>query len=228
VFAEQIEQLIPNILGRDVDYVAKTLWQAFSAGQVTDDEAGRLAMLIEARRGVARASGSPVGAFKPIAFTPRRPQRSPDQRRSLLRRRQLAAAGPLPPHLAAGFTTGELSVLAVIASEVRQQGTCDRSIDELAARAGVSRATVQRAVRAAVFGGLITKEERPRRGQKSLTNVIRIVSREWLAWIRRGPRRPIAGDRVSVSQPHGQQRPESEAVKQWKSSQDRGQKGGAP
>ena len=51
MFAEQLAQLIPNILGRDIDHMAKALWQAFSAGQVTDDEAARLAMLLEARGG---------------------------------------------------------------------------------------------------------------------------------------------------------------------------------
>lgn len=212
MFAEQLEQVIPNILGRDIDHMAKALWQAFAAGQITEEEAARLAMLLEARRGVARAAPrSPAGAFKPLAFVPRRPQRSPDQQRSLLRRRQLAAAGPLPPALAAMFTVGELAVINVIGAEIRQQGCCDRSIDELAARSGTSRATVQRAVHAACFAGLLTKEERPRRGQKSETNILRCVSREWAAWLKRY--------RVSNARPHGDQGSNSEAVNQWKGSQ---------
>jgi hypothetical protein len=34
--------------------------------------------------------------------------------------------------------------------------------------------------------GLITVEERRRRGQKSLTNLVRIISAEWLTWLRNG------------------------------------------
>jgi hypothetical protein len=33
----------------------------------------------------------------------------------------------------------------------------------------------------------ITVLERPRPGMKSLTNVVRICSTEWLAWVKRGP-----------------------------------------
>lgn len=191
MFAEQLAEVIHTCSRRDLDYTARSLWRAFASGAVTEEEAERLASLLEARRGLARAAGSPTGAFRPLTFTPRRPQRSPDQRASLLRRRQLAAAGPLPPALASLFTTGELSVLSVIGSEVRLQGCCSRSIDEIAARAGVGRSTVQRAVRVAAIAGLVTKEERPRRGCKSETNVIRIVSAAWLDWLKKRPARPV-------------------------------------
>jgi hypothetical protein len=211
MLAEQIEDVIHKSLCRDLDHVAKLLWQAHGSGTVSDEEAARLATLLEARRGVARAQGARHSGFKPISFTPRRPQRSPDRQRSLLRRRQIASAGGMPPFLAAGFTVAEQSVLAIIAGEVRLHGTCDRSIDELVARSGTSRSTVQRAIRAAGFAGLTVKQERPRRGQKSETNVIRIVSKEWLAWIRRGPPRQSAGNRVSILKPHGQQDLESES-----------------
>jgi hypothetical protein len=36
--------------------------------------------------------------------------------------------------------------------------------------------------------GLITVEERRRPGQRSLTNIVRIISKEWLTWLRKGPR----------------------------------------
>jgi hypothetical protein len=42
--------------------------------------------------------------------------------------------------------------------------------------------------------GLITVQERRREGQKNLPNVVRIVSREWQLWIKRGGQR---------SAPHG-------------------------
>jgi hypothetical protein len=37
--------------------------------------------------------------------------------------------------------------------------------------------------------GLITVQERRREGQKNLPNVVRVVSREWQLWIKRGGQR---------------------------------------
>jgi hypothetical protein len=49
------------------------------------------------------------------------------------------------------------------------------------------RTTVQNALRQA--RRLITVEERrPTGRRKSLTNIVRIVSPEWMTWLRRGPR----------------------------------------
>ena len=43
--------------------------------------------------------------------------------------------------------------------------------------------TAQNALRQARRLGLVTVQERRRRGMASLTNVVRVISREWLAWI---------------------------------------------
>jgi hypothetical protein len=218
MFCEQIEQVIHSSSLRDLDHVAKLLWQGLGNGSVSEADAERLATLVEVRRSLRRAQQPQRPIPLALAFTPRKTQRSPDRQRSKARRRQLAAAGPLPPPLAAMFTTGELAVLAVIVFEVRQNGVCDRPIDELVARSGTSRTTVQRAVRFAAISGLITKEERPRRGCKSLTNVIRVVSQEWLTWLKKRPApRPSPGPgayRVPNSKPHGQQVDST----QWKGS----------
>ena len=40
---------------------------------------------------------------------------------------------------------------------------------------------------------IISVQERRRKGQRSLTNIIRIVAREWSDWLRKGPRRPATG-----------------------------------
>src|SRR6185295_10041639 len=85
----------------------------------------------------------------PTRFPPRKVQISPDCARSRERRRTLAASGPMPPQLACKFTTGELAVLAIVAGEVREHGLCDRSYDEIAARAGTCRPLARRAIRLA-------------------------------------------------------------------------------
>src|SRR5919202_1824007 len=109
-----------------------------------------------------------------------------DRARSWERRRRLAYSGPLPPRLAARFTVGEAAALKVIADEVRAHGKCDRTLGEIAARAGVGRTTVQNAIRQAVKLGLVAVQERRRPGARSLPNVIRIVSAEWRSWLERG------------------------------------------
>jgi Mg-chelatase subunit ChlI len=94
----------------------------------------------------------------------------------------------MPPALACKFTVAELAVLRIIADEVRDRGCCDRTLAELAARAGCSRTKAQDAIREAARLGLLTVQERRRQGQPNLPNVLRIVSREWLQWIERRPR----------------------------------------
>jgi hypothetical protein len=94
----------------------------------------------------------------------------------------------MPPGLACKFTTGELAVLRIVGDEVRQHGRCDRTLGEIAARAGVCDRLARNAIRQAARLGLLTIEERRRQGQKNLSNVVRIVSREWAAWLARGDR----------------------------------------
>jgi hypothetical protein len=122
-----------------------------------------------------------------------------------VRRRRLAAApGPLPPALACRFTTGEMATLRIVADEVRSKGRCDRTLDEIAARAGVSRSTARNAMRSAARLGLVRVTARPQPGRKNLPNVIEIVSTEWRIWINRGPKpiKPIT-DRVQKVDRHG-------------------------
>ena len=54
----------------------------------------------------------------------------------------------------------------------------------MAAVAGVCRSTVKNAIREARQLGLLTVEERQITGFRNDTNVLRIISPEWLAWIR--------------------------------------------
>src|SRR4051794_34056818 len=100
------------------------------------------------------------------------------------RRRRWAASGALPPALAARFTLAETAVLAVIAAEVLRHGACTLVIGHIAALAGVSETTVRNALRAARGLGLLTVEERRVSAWRNAPNVMRIVSREWLGWLR--------------------------------------------
>jgi hypothetical protein len=84
----------------------------------------------------------------------------------------------MPATLACRFTTGELAV-------VRDNGQCVLPIDAIAARAGVCRRTAQNALRQAAREGLLTVQERRREGRRNDYNVVRIISAEWLTWIKR-------------------------------------------
>ena len=97
--------------------------------------------------------------------------------------RRLAYGGPLPPALACRYTTGQLATLRIVADEVRLRGLCILPQAAIAARAGVGITTARDAVRLAAGDGLVVLTERRRRGCPNLPNVVRVISREWCAWI---------------------------------------------
>jgi hypothetical protein len=174
-----------------LDDLSRAIWQGWGANAVTDDQAQELASLIHARKLVMRGEVKPVGIppGRPSIFPLRRVQRAPIRSVAITRRRHLAASGPLPPSIACKFTVGELAALRIVADEVWEKGHCDRTLGEIAARAGIGRTTAQNAMRLAATMGLLTVQERRREGQKNLPNVVRIVSREWQLWIKRGGQR---------------------------------------
>jgi hypothetical protein len=171
--------------------------RAYGNGAITEDDYQRLWEAIAARRAEARPK--PRAAASSAPRTSARRQRTPDRQASIERRRRLVASGPLPPPLAARFTWGEQAVMRIVGDECRAHGCCSLHIDAIAARAGVHRTTVQNALREAQGRGevpgspIISVQERRRKGQRSLTNLIRIVAREWSDWLRKGPRRPAMG-----------------------------------
>ena len=63
-------------------------------------------------------------------------------------------SGVVPAKIAASFTPGELAVLSVIGRQCQRGGTCSLPIDAIAALAGVSRTSVQNALRQARRLGL--------------------------------------------------------------------------
>ncbi|MCJ2062302.1 hypothetical protein MKK63_06250 [Methylobacterium sp. J-088] len=173
-----------------LDDLSRTIWQALAAETVTDSEAQGLAEALHTRRSALRETVAPVGIplGRVTLFPPRRLQRAPERSVAIERRRRLACSGPMPPALASRFTTGQLAVLRVVGDEMARNGACGLFIDAIAARAGVCRRLAQAAIRLAEGDGLLTIQERRHQGRKSDPNVVRIISREWLQWLRRGGR----------------------------------------
>lgn len=191
MFADQLRAAV-TAARSDVRLVelSRTIWQGHAAGALDDQSAQSLSELVQAHRVALRGPQAAPGQIpgRPSIFPPKRPQRSPDRVKSVERRRTLAASGPLPPALAARFTTGELSVLKVIADEIRMRGVCELHVDAIAARAGVSPSTMRNARRTAEQLGYISVEERRRQGQRNDTNRIMITDPSWQAWIKKDQR----------------------------------------
>ena len=170
-----------------MDEVSRQLWQGHGSGALGDQEAQSLAERLHGRRCAIREGirpvGTPVGRMS--LFPPRRSPVSADKAASRNRRRLLACSGPMPPALAARFTTGQLAVLRIVADEITTKGVCGLCIDAIAARAGVCRRLAQNAIRLAEGDGLLTIEERRHEGRKNSPNLVRVISREWQAWMRR-------------------------------------------
>lgn len=167
-----------------LDNAARLMWRGLAEGLIDGSAAEWLSTATEARRIALKGQGRQITA-KPALARPR-PCRSPDRARSIVRRRQLAASGAVPGTIAASFTTGEVAALSVIARQCQRSGSCSWFMDKIAAVAGVSRTTARNAIRQAQALGLITVQERRQRGWRSDSNIIRIVSREWLAWLKVG------------------------------------------
>ena len=173
-----------------MDALSRQVWQAHASAAVTDDEAQGLAEALHARRNAIREAVVPVGIplGRVTLFPAKRRQRAPERSVAIERRRRLACSGPMPPALGSRFTTGQLAVLRIVGDEVARNGVCGLCIDAIAARAGVCRRLAQGAIRLAEGDGMLTIQERRHQGRKNETNVVRIISREWLQWLRRGGR----------------------------------------
>jgi hypothetical protein len=195
MLADDIADRIAIACPDEIDGIIKDMWVDHTHGLLADNEMETLDEAARARREVLqrpetrpKPRTAPSGAPRGSA---RRRQRSPDRQASIERRRRLVASGPLPPPLAARFTWGEIAVMRIVGDECRAHGCCTLHIDAIAARSGVHRTTVQNALREAQGRegrpGIITVQERRRCGQRSLTNIIRIVSRDWLNWLHKGP-----------------------------------------
>jgi hypothetical protein len=190
----------------DLDGILQSIWRVYWPGELSDAEAQFLADAVENRkpeRGLLSAKPAVeinrrvISRFTPRKCRERRTDEDRAQRRN--RKRILGGSSALPDTIRYHFTEGERAVACVIAGECKRQGYCDLSIDEIADRAGVGRTTVQNFLHEARRLDHIDVRNRPQRGAKHLTNVVTIVSAEWLAWIKRGPNAARALHRGQIS-----------------------------
>ncbi|MCB4806578.1 helix-turn-helix domain-containing protein [Methylobacterium brachiatum] len=222
-YAEEIRRQAEAAPCAALPAVAAALWRAYGEGTVTEVEAEALSTLIEAQRQARNAPRLPRAEVGPNTGGPHPqggcvtvPDHTGRSRRafgsrprtdaSLERRRRWAASGRLPPGLAAKFTSAEQAVLALVAAEATRRKDCRLSIENMAAVAGVCRSTVKNAIREARRLGLLTVEERAVTGFRNDTNIVRIVSAEWLAWLRlarRGNPLPHQTGRAAVAVQQG-------------------------
>jgi hypothetical protein len=186
-----------------LDALKRLLWEHYGAGQLDDNEASHIDSCIERRRPLGQRTK--LGNFKVLnprisRFASRQRPRSPDRQASRDRRRRLGGSSALPDTLRHHYTEGQRAVLCIIAGEIKHHGVCELPIDKIAALAGVCRTTVQTTLHEARRLGHITITERPVDGRKHLTNLVKIVSAEWRAWITRGPtaHRPIGSNSVKM------------------------------
>lgn len=197
----------------DVGSLIRDVSQELRDGRLSEMDAGTLFEALDVRRAELRPASAgaslPPGlpgrtkATRPSIFPVKKYRPKPDTAAAVTLRRQLAFSGPMPPGLGAGYTVSELAVFRIVADETARIGVCMAYVDELAARAGVCRRTVQNARSKAERDGLIAVTERPKRGSLHDTNVMTIINTDWLAWIQKGKRPGLKGKEKNFA-PHGQ------------------------
>ncbi len=184
MFAAQIRAALPGTPRGRLTELAAAVWKGFACGAIGETDAQQLADEIHARKAIPP---TPAAPRKAVGSRPRSPAH-------MERRRRWTGSGWLPPQLACRFTMAETAVLSTIAAEVARRGLCRLTIGHIAALAGVSRTTVQTAVREAVALGILTSEEWRLTAWRSAPNTVRIVSAEWRTWLRMRDRKRAGGD----------------------------------
>ncbi len=174
MFADDIRRALPGTPRERLTELSAAVWKGFACGAVSEEDAQRLAEEIAARKAIP----TPAQNRRSIRVGSR--PRSSD---SVERRRRWVCSGWLPPQLACRFTPGEAAALAVVAAQVARHGRCDLALDHIASLAGVGRTTVRNALAEARRLGLLTVEVRRLRAFRNDTNVVRIASPEWQAWL---------------------------------------------
>ena len=172
-----------------LDEAALAVSRALSEETIGETEAQQFYERIDGRRPKRAKWPAPfmesLGKHTPRAvsrFEPRKRSKSPDREASKARRRKFGGCGALPATLRQFYSEGQRAVLAIISLECRGHGACTLSVNEIGARAGAGHTLVQNTLREARRNGHIRVQERPRRGQKHLTNRVTITAPDWQAW----------------------------------------------
>jgi hypothetical protein len=195
-----------------VDEIARLTWRAHAEGQLQDAEAEAISASLQARRkAFAERRAYPTSEpSRPVLGLRRPTPRPPDRQASLARRRRQAMSGVVPTKIAASFTMAELAVLTVIARQCQRTGVCVLHIDQIAALAGCCRTVVKNALRQARLLGLLLVKERRIPGLPSLTNVVRIISKDWIGWLKLGG--GVGVKRVTTTDSHLHSRSETARI----------------
>lgn len=167
-----LEKLIDD---DDYQFLSGMLHKAQSLARTSDTVAARMPSVAQA----ARESG-----FRSFFPAIKKRPKSPDLQASYERRSKLASLNPMPSNLDQQFTKGQLAVFKVVADQVRVKGCCMLYLGEIAARAGVCLATARNAIREAYRACLLTIQERRVHRSPNKSNIIRIISADWLEWIK--------------------------------------------
>lgn len=173
MFIHEMQRAIAEAPRDRLAALSGVIWKAYAGGAIGEGDAQALAEAVQARKSVpATQVARRRGGSRP---------RAPE---SLERRRRWTSSGWLPPQIAAMFTMAECAVLAVVAAEVVRHGRCTMTLGAIAGLAGVCRSTVKNAMREARAAGFITIEEWRLSAWRSAPNTVKIISREWAAWLR--------------------------------------------
>ena len=189
--AERLYTDLSQALRTRIPDLLNQVWQGHLAGQITYEQAEHLVETFQQPALSTYVEKAPQKRRRFLDVSRRsHKHRSPEQRaRSRARRRRLARnwRGYLSYAISKDLTDGELATLSIIAASHRIKRRCDLFIDAIAAKAGVERTTVQRALRRAQALGLINVQERRLGGARNDSNIITIISTEWLDYLAKKP-----------------------------------------
>lgn len=119
-----------------------------------------------------------------VLSPPRKKQRSPDRQASRERCRSLCD-GSLPEPLRRLLSQAQYAALVIVAMNTNSSGVCCLPLDAIAAMAGCSRSSVKSALKVAEDKGFLKRTKRWVARCKNLPSLIRIISQEWLDWLKR-------------------------------------------
>ncbi len=183
MFADDIRRALQGTPRDRLAELSAAVWKGFACGAVSEGDAQQLAEEIAARKVIPPELAE---ARRTVGSRPRTSA-------SIERRRAWTASGWMPPAIAARFTMGEQAAIAVIIAEAAKAGRCGLPIGAIAGRAGVCATTVRNALRQARTLGIVAVEQRRLSYDRSLPNLVTIISRELALWVRTRARIELQG-----------------------------------